>query len=142
MNRLVTFLLVLAILSIIIGALNKGARAISFFVGLLALILMIGIPGSANSNFFSNLFNPNAATDPATTEAQSFDASAQQSGDTTPDEAVEGNAETSSDAATGTRSTTGTATGRNGTTTTTTGPNGTRTTTTSTTTRPGRRALW
>jgi hypothetical protein len=61
MNRLVSFLLVLAILGFIIGALNKGARAIGFFIALLAIVLLIGTPGSGNLNFFANLFNGDTA---------------------------------------------------------------------------------
>jgi hypothetical protein len=65
--NLATFLLILAILGIIIGILNKGARVIGFFVAMMAIVLLIGTPGSPNSNFFANLFNGNqTAQNPAT----------------------------------------------------------------------------
>jgi hypothetical protein len=77
--NLVTFLLILAILGIIIGILNKGARVIGFFVAMMAIVLLIGTPGSPNSNFFANLFNGNqtaqtpAAQAPTTTQPYYID---------------------------------------------------------------------
>lgn len=65
--NLATFLLILAILGIIIGVLNKGARVIALFVAMMAIVLLIGTPGNRNSNFFANLLNGNqAAQTPAT----------------------------------------------------------------------------
>jgi hypothetical protein len=66
--NLITFLLILAILGIVVGILNKGFRFISFFIALLAIVLLIGTPRNPG-NFFANLLNPfnPRSTSPATT---------------------------------------------------------------------------
>lgn len=60
------FLLLLGILGIVVGVLNKGFRVISFFVALLALVLLVGAPNS-RGNFFTNLFNPRPSPTNTTT---------------------------------------------------------------------------
>lgn len=69
--NLVTFLLIVAILGSIVGALVKGtARTVSLITALLAFVLLVGTPnpqGNA-SNFFANLFRGNN-----TSTSQGFD---------------------------------------------------------------------
>jgi len=67
--NLATFLLILAILGIIIGVLNKGARVIAFFVAMMAIVLLIGTPGNQSSNFFANLLSGNQTAQTPATQA-------------------------------------------------------------------------
>jgi hypothetical protein len=82
--NLVTFLLIVAILGAIVGALVKGtARTVSLITALLAFVLLVGTPNAQGnaSNFFANLFG--TGNNRATTQNYSPAAGATQSGATT-----------------------------------------------------------